>query len=135
MSKLGFDRILSKLSRAEKRFLQDGMRIAKREFKQNFDKEQNSETGNSWDMVVRAYPPPILEETTRLRRETLYGEVIYSVGKASLIIDPVDKRGRGYASYHEEGTDIMPQREFVTQSENSTNLQIEALYKRLDEIF
>lgn len=141
MSKLGFDKALRRLAVAEKRFFVLAMQAAQKEFKTNFDTESNVQTGQSWDMVVRGYPPPILDVTGELRAETLSRKNIsYFRNKAVLTVDPIDNRGRGYASYHQEGfthkngTEVEA-RKFLTQSRQLDRIQLNHLYDCAEWVF
>lgn len=135
MSKLGFDRSIKQIERANRIFLQRGIRASMQEFKRNFDREMNSETGQGWEAVLRAYPPPILDVTGELRAQALSaGNVRYYGYKAVLTADPIDERGRGYASYHMDGTPNMTKREFFTQSESLTKEHLSILADVQDRI-
>lgn len=132
MSKLGFNKAIANYTKMEQAFFRRGMRAAQQEFKRNFDTESDAETGRSWDMVLRGYPPPILDVTGQLRAEALSSKnvKIYR-GKAVLTVDPIDGRGRGYAAYHQDG-DGVNQRKFLTQSTNLTRVQTNILLDCFD---
>lgn len=140
MSKLGFNRDIINMRSAQKRFLRVGMSLAQKEFKRNFDGEKNSETGQQWDDVVRGVPPPILDDTGELKGNTLSsGNVSYTSnsdfgGTAVLTVDPIDKRGRGYAQYHQDGIGVT-ERAFITQSNDLTNEQESLLISLTDKSF
>lgn len=136
MSRLGFDRMLRNIRQINKEFLREGMKAAQKEFKQNFEFEVNSQTGQLWDNVVRSVPPPILDVTGSMKRAAIAsGNVVYLGNSAVLTVDPIDKRGRGYAAYHQEGTSRAPQREFVTQSNELTKEQESILDNLIEKIF
>lgn len=124
MSKLGFDKVLQDMNGIEGVFLRKGMKISMIYFEKNFETESNTATGNEWNDVVRDVPPPILNVTGKLKEETTNEKnVAYLGNKATLTIDPIDKRGKGYAEYHEEGINQYRsksdfQREFVTEGED-----------------
>lgn len=136
MSKLGFDRVIKSLPAAKRSFLKQGLFAARKEFKRNFDTESNAESGTNWDMVLRGYPPPILDVRGELRAQAIQGgNVTITLNSITLEIDPLDERGRGYAEYHQEGTDVMAQRAFVTQSKQLTKEQEILLNKNFDPIW
>lgn len=137
MSQLGFNDIIRKFPKAARRFLREGVQLAQKEFKANFDGEKNSESGHDWDSTVRPNPPKILDVEGNLKDSTLNGIPIISVNSAVLIIDPIDDRGRGYAAYHQESPSLgrNVQREFVTQSNSLTDKQEQLLIKILDQTF
>ena len=119
----------------EKRFLTKGMRAAQSEIRRNFNKETDSESGNAWTMVLRGYPPPILDVTGELRAQALHsGNVVIMPHKAVLTIDPKDSTGRGYAVYHQDGVNVH-QRRFVTQSAKLTTDQTNILLNEIDREF
>lgn len=137
MSTWGFDEILRRYPRAEKRFLREGIVLAqKEEFAKNFILEENSESGVEWQETTK--PNPILKDTLKLREETLSQKNITVAGNQGILfIDPVDDRGRGYAAYHQEspsqGNNI--QREFITSSESLMDKQEALLISILDQTF
>ena len=126
MSKLGFGQVERRMVRVERKFLTQGIKLAQKEFKENFNSESNSETGVDWEDWKIQHPGQnkILVKDGKLKDESLTNKPVIissgSTGTAILTIDPVDDRGRNYAAYHEEspsqGNNI--QREFVTQSSN-----------------
>lgn len=135
MSLLGFDKLLSRLESVEKEFLVSGIRLAQYEFKKNFDTESDSETDTHWHPVKRKTPPTILVKTGEMKSQAVRtGRVVYSRGSAVLTIDPIDRDGRGYAAYHQDG-DGVSERPFVTQSADLTNKQEQALLNILDKFF
>lgn len=143
MSRLGFDRVIARLDSAEAFSLKEMMKVARLEFVDNFRFEKNSETDEAWKPVKRDYPPPILNVTGKLGKQTTVtrNNVIQTKGKIVLTIDPIDTgvrgainpktgkmdyrrgSGKGYAIYHQEGTSRMAQRKFVTQSPRLTAIQ------------
>lgn len=140
MSKLGFDKLLSSFSNLEREFLTKGVKLAQREFEHNFESESNSESYETWNDVVRDVPPPILDVTGKLKNEATTNIPILSKGKAVLTINPIDERGREYASYHQDGENQYRskeefQREFVTQSEELTQKQVNLLEREADKFF
>lgn len=136
MSKLGFDRSIRRIGGSKRAFLRGAIVLARKEFKRNFDTETDTESKKRWDAVLRGYPPPILDVTGELRAQAISGGVLkFTINSAHLTIDPLDERGRGYASYHQDGTPKMHQRRFVTQSESLSKLQQNLLDKTFGEIF
>lgn len=141
MSKLGFDRVIRKMQSIENKFLRKGMKLAQKEFKQNFDGETNSETKENWAVLERGEPPPKLDVDGLLKANTIsFGNVSFYPKKAILLIDPIDSRGRGYAAYHQDGINQYKskkdfQREFVTQSEDLTIKQVELLENTTEDAF
>lgn len=141
MSKLGFDRIIKRLDRAEKEFLTRGMKLAQKEFSKNFKSQSDAEKGTSWLDVERGVPPPILDVSGELVAEaTSPANIKFSKNFATLTIDPIDERGRGYAEYHQEGinqyrTKDSFQRRFVTQSSNLDREQKNALIIAVEKAF
>jgi hypothetical protein len=136
MSLLGFDKLILQLEKVENKFLKDGMALAQSEFRSNFDQERDSETGTDWADVVRGVPPPILNVTGNLKSQTLdIKNVVFRKGSATLTVDPIDYRGKGYANYHMTGTRNMVARPFLTQSQVLIKRQKELLEALCDNFF
>lgn len=141
MSKLGFDKIIKRINTAERNFLKKGMIRAQKEFNHNFDKETNSETKENWPVLSRPEPPSKLNVSGALKKNTLYfGNVRFYPGRAILLIDPIDKKGRGYAEYHQEGINQYKskkefERKFVTQSRDLDEDQKKILMIEVDRAF
>lgn len=141
MSKLGFDKVMMEMNGVERVFLKKGMKISMNHFEKNFDTESNTATGNEWNDVVRDVPPPILNVTGKLKEEsTNERNVEYSGNKATLTVDPIDKRGKGYAEYHEEGINQYRsksdfQREFITEGQDMMDEIEVMLINELDKVF
>jgi len=135
MSKLGFDKLIKNLPVIKRRFLINGIKLAQKEMKKNFDGEVNSESGEMWEDVKRPVPPKILIETGSMKSETQNNQPAISENKAVLTIDPMDSRGRSYAAYHQEhpskGRNI--QREFVTQSMSLDREQLQELKDQVEK--
>lgn len=142
MSKLGFNKVLNRLDHLERNFFTKAMSAAQKEFKQNFDTESNAEDNTKWDSLKRRTPPPpILQWDGNLKAESLKPRnVVIMKGKAILTINPIDKRGRSYAKFHQEGFThlqagrIAP-RKFVTQSSILTLTQKRILEIETDKCF
>jgi hypothetical protein len=144
MSKLGFDKALRQIARAEREFFQKGMKAAQKDFKKNFANETDSESGTRWHPVLRNQPPPILDVKGKLKKEALDpANIKIYTGKAVLTVDPIDtdrKRPDGYAKFqqdgfrHASGTDV-PARPFITQSAALTTEQEKILLDVTDKIF
>lgn len=139
-SKLGFGDLLSQLKIAEKEFLKEGIQLAKTEFNENFDlkEDKGDEKGGAetWEpLKYRREPPPILQLTGNMRDKTVSAPIQYGSNFAFFIIDPLDKKGRGYASYHDTGTNKMPARRTVVQSSELDFKQLNALMNILDRVF
>lgn len=148
MSKLGFDKILNNIHLIEKNFIKDAMNLAIKEFNHNFKTERNSETGINWEKTIRPNPPKILDVTGTLKNKTtlaistlkIENSVFYKKVKATITIDPIDDRGRGYARYHQEGFKhtsgkFVVARKFVTQSLKLTLEQKRILEISTDRVF
>lgn len=127
-------------------FLNDGINLAKLEFAKNFESESNSESNEKWSELSPNYygrdpeDAPILDLTGKLKDEALNNRPVISGNKAILTIDPIDSRGKGYASYHEDGENqyrdkVEFQREFVTQSKELDEKQKRMLINKLDKAF
>jgi len=125
----------------ERRFLQKGIELAQEEMKENFDTESNKETGSSWNGIsYRDTPPPILDLSGDLKSEAIGNKPIIVGNTGTLTIDPIDERGKGYASYHQDGenqyrSETEFKREFVTQSKELENKQVSLLINELDRQF
>lgn len=142
MSKWGFDRILRKLPQIERRFFTEAIKAAqKSEFKLNFSANKDNETNVSWNPVLRAVPPPILDVTGKLKAEAISkGKVVILPRKGILTIEPIDSRGRGYASYHQKGFThksgtFVEARPFISQSANLIRIQKAILLKIVSQTF
>lgn len=140
-NKFNFRQVAQKMRQVERRFLNDGIKLAQQEMKENFDSESNKETGESWNSIsYRDVPPPILDLSGDLKGEALGNKPQISGNVATLVIDPIDHRGKGYASYHQDGENQYRsqgefQREFVTQSQDLENKQVAELIRILDNTF
>lgn len=140
MSKLGLNNLLKDFESLEKKFFDRAIKESKKEFRSNFNKERNHETDTDWDMVLRVYPPPILDVSGLLKNEVLNNKHKTFKGVAILTVNPIDERGRGYAKYHQEGFfakngDFVAPREFFTQSSNLTRKHKEILLDETHKIF
>lgn len=141
-SRFGFGSLAVRFKAAvERPFLEQGINLAKEEFKDNFDTESNLETQNPWNDVVRNTGEPILDVSGKLKSEaTRSGGIVFGNKKATFDINPTDDRGREYAQYHQEGINQYKtkdefQREFVTQSDDLSNKQEKLLVKLTDNFF
>jgi len=139
--KFNFAAVSSALKNVEKDFLVKGIKLAQEEMKENFESESSAEGNKSWeDISYRDVPPPILDLTGELKNEAINGVPQISGNKAVLTIDPIDSRGKGYASYHQEGENQYRsksefQREFVTQSSSLTEKQVGLLENLVNNSF
>jgi|ERR1700735_1101322 len=139
--RFNFRQVQTKMRTVERKFLVEGIKLAQEEMKENFDGEINSETGSSWNSIsYRDVPPPILDLTGDLKSEALGNKPVIVGNTATLTIDPIDIRGKGYASYHQDGENQYRsqgefQREFVTQSKDLENKQVAELIRILDASF
>lgn len=141
MSLLGFDIVIRNLRADNRSMLKDMMDESKKEFKKNFDTETNQETNSPWQplsestLLTKENPDNgILVNTGALKNEATGGEVIYTQNSATLIVDPVDKHGKGYASYHMDG-DGVPERDYLTRSATLENNLKEIALNHLDKSF
>lgn len=139
-SKLGFGELLGYFKVAENDFLMEGAELAKEEFNKNFDsksdKGDDEGFGGEWaPLISRNEPPPMLELTGRMREKTVDSPIQIGNGFSLFIIDPIDKRGRGYAEYHDQGTQNMPQRRTIVQSKDLDFKQLNALMRNIDKAF
>lgn len=135
MSKLGFDQVLKRLQKVDREFILGGIELAKQEFKRNFQTESNAESGSGWKPVKRKVPPQILVEDDELRKQAVKdGTLRYFYGRGQYIIDPIDKRGKGYADYHQSGVGVA-ERKFATQSKDLTKKQRDLLVTLVHKAF
>ena len=143
MSKLGFDKAIANIDTFQRRALKGMMQEAVNEFKDNFRTE--SASGDAWQPLAtdsrgraRRDPPyPILHETGKLESEVDMKNVVVRVSSATLTVDPIDERNRGYAAYHEDFTGTHGnnvQREFMTQPDRLTEKQKEVIIKEFNRI-
>ena len=139
--RFGFNISSKQFKLAERNFISNGIKLAQLEMKENFEGETNSESGNAWnDISYRDFPPPILDLTGELKNEAIGNKPIIVGNSGTLTIDPIDERGKGYASYHQDGVNQYRSkdefhREFVTQSEELTNKQTNLLLNEFNLIF
>jgi len=134
--KFGFGDLARKMKTVEKRFLTGGIKLAQKEMSENFSSESSKESRESWaDLTYRTEPPPKLDLTGLLKRSSIFGVPFIFGNKATLVINPIDSRGRSYAAYHEDGIGTNPKREFVTQSNELSNKQVNYLILQLDKAF
>jgi len=120
MSLLGFDKVIKNLQASNAAMLKEMMAESQKEFSRNFKEEKNSETGKSWpslseETIKRKGSSEILRETGKLEKETLGRNIKTTDHSITLTVDPIDKRGKGYASYHMDGEGVK-KREYITTS-------------------
>ena len=133
MDRFGFNKLSKAIQSSTPIFLEKGIKLAQEEMKENFESESNAESNQSWNEIsYRDVPPPILDLTGQLKEEALNNHPIILGNKGILTIDPIDSRGKGYASYHQDGENQYRdksefQREFVTQSEKLAQKQVNLL--------
>jgi phage gpG-like protein len=127
-NKFEFDKVFAKLQQVKPKLPEEIANIAKNAFVRNFRDE--SFFGKKWKEVQRRqqgtkaykYPKkkklsrrvkPILVGTGRLKREV--GSSIKSTtwGEIRLMVDTQGKSGYNYAAAQNNGTDHIPQREFM----------------------
>lgn len=136
-----FNQVAKKLKITTNRFLRGGIILAQKEMKENFKTESSKESGQMWpSLKYRTQPPPKLDLTSILKEQCLNNKPYIFGNKAVLTIDPLDSNKKfgsehGYASFHQDGTPIMAQREFCTQSQDLTEKQVELLINELDRVF
>lgn len=141
MSLLGFNIVINNLKNSTKPMLKEMMDASKREFEENFETESNIETGHPWQplsqstLLTKENPDNgILVDTGALKNEATKGKVVYTQNSATLIVDPIDKRGKGYASYHMDG-DGVPERDYLTRSSHLEQEILEIAMKHVDKSF
>jgi hypothetical protein len=141
MSLLGFNIVINNLKASTKPMLKEMMDASKKEFEQNFETESNTETGSAWTplsestLLVKQNPDNgILVDTGMLKNEATEGKVIYTQNSSTLIVDPIDKYGKGYASYHMDG-DGVPERDYLTRSLHLENEIEDIAMKYIDKSF
>ena len=141
MSLLGFDIVIRNLRADNKSMLKEMMDESKKEFERNFETETNQETGSPWQplsestLLTKENPDNgILVNTGLLKNSVIGGEVIYTQTSAILIVDPVDKYGKGYASVHMDG-DGVPERDYLTRSAKLENSIKEIALNHIDKSF
>lgn len=141
MSLLGFDIVIRNLKADNRSMLQDMMDESKKEFRRNFDTESNTETNSPWQplsestLLTKENPDNgILVDTGALKNEATGGKVVYTQNSATLIVDPVDKHGKNYASYHMDG-DGVPKRDYLTRSATLENNIKEIALNHVDKSF
>jgi hypothetical protein len=141
MSQLGFDKVIQQIKSGQKKLLGDLIKISQEEFAENFETESNKETGDSWKPVKREVPPPILVETGKMKDQTINGIPKIVGNTATLVIDPIDDRGRTYAAYHQQPTDSginfghNVEREFVGTSKETVEKHIEKITEEYNSYF
>lgn len=141
MDKFGFNKVANAVRASEQVFLQKGVQLAREEMISNIALSNNQETGESYPpLSYREEPPQRLVLTGELLREVESNPIRVSGNHAVLTIDPIDERGRGYASYHEEGENQYKsksefQAEFVTQSSELAQKQINLLESLINSSF
>lgn len=140
-NKFGFSDIARRAKIAERNFLLKGIKLAQEEISENFSSQSSKQSKKSWnELSYRNVPPPILDLTGELKGDALGNKPQIFGNKAVLTIDPIDERGKGYASYHEDGINQYKskdefQREFVTHSNELENNQVSTLIKELNNAF
>jgi hypothetical protein len=126
MSKFNFRQVQSKLKRIERDFIANGIELARREMLDNIRNQSSKESGQPYPELTylldwKPKNPPRLVLTRALLDEIIFNRPVILGNKGILTIDPIDERGKGYASYHQDGENQFKskedfQAEFVTQS-------------------
>ncbi len=145
-SPFNFGRVASKMRIVEKNFLTKGIELARDEMVKNITSQTSAESGKAYPPLTYLLnwkipkPPPRLILTGELfdQIKTNRIQIIGRLGK--LTIDPIDSRGKGYASYHEEGENQYKskdefQAEFVTQSTELSDKQEQLLLNETTKAF
>lgn len=130
----------------QSQFLKQGVELAREEMISNIETQSSKESGKSYPDLsylingVEKQPPRLIL-TGELFSEIKENPIQISANSAKLTIDPIDPdKGEGYASYHQEGENNYKdkeefQAEFVTQSDELANKQINLLTGLLDSSF
>lgn len=125
----------------ETTFIRNGIELAREEMLENFESQSSKESGQLWPELSYRYEPPTkLDLTGELKNEVATSRPNVSGNKGVLVIDPIDEKGRGYASYHEDGVNQYKdkeefQREFVTQSSELAEKQVRLLETLINNQF
>lgn len=145
MSKFNFDRIAQNMQELNRVLPVELANIAQNDFVANFQRQGFN--GEKWKEVQRRqkgtkaykYPKkkglsrrtkPILIMSGAMRRKTsTMIRQIMGRGKIRLVLD------LEYAAVHNEGTDRVPQRQFIGQTPELTRKQRAAAVKRIDRIW
>lgn len=88
-----------------------------------------------WKGVKRVVPPPILNVTGRLKRETAQSTKLVTASRVVLENDATDDRGRTYSGYHNEGTSKMVARPFMKQTKELTEKQLKILRQETGKVW
>lgn len=88
-----------------------------------------------WKGVKRNVPPPILNVTGRLKRETAQSERSVTASRVVLENNATDDRGRTYSGFHNEGTDRMVARPFMKQTKELTEKQLKILRQETGKVW
>ena len=143
--KFNFGRVASVMKSVEREFLTKGVELAREEAVLNIESQVNSETGEEYPEITYIVaggvkPPPRLILTGDLFDEVKGNPIEVRGNEAKLVIDPIDERGKGYASYHQDGENNYKskdefQSEFITQSSNLAEKQVRLLETLVNNSF
>lgn len=145
MDRFGFGDVARLMPKVTSNFLFNGVELARKEMIENIENQSSKESGKSYPELTyyldwRPKNPPRLVLTGELLNEIKVNRVHVLGNSVVLTIDPIDKKGKGYASYHQDGENQYKdkeefQSEFVTQSESLWYSQTKMLINEIDKIF
>lgn len=144
--RFGFGRVAGKVRSVEKRWLSGAVQLAREEMVRNIREQTNQESGVSYPALsylidwVPKNPPRLVLTGILLAAIRNNGIKFIGRSEAILTIDPIDSKGNGYASYHQDGENQYKsksefQSEFVTQSKVLDRRQRRLLIDELDKEF
>ena len=144
--RFNFGEVARTFKSIEREFINKGIELAREEMITNISSQSSAESGKEYPELTylidwRPKNPPRLVLTGQLFEEIKSNKIqIIGSNYGILTIDPEDEKGRGYASYHQEGENNIKskdefQSEFVTQSDSLANKQVNLLESLVNKAF
>ena len=117
-----------------KKALGEMAKASRDEFVSNFDNE--SFDGKAWaPLKYRAEPPPKLNVTGQLKRNTENSIKTVTDKQAVLQNESIDSRGRSYAGWHNTGNSVHVARPIMLHTDKLTAKHLKILYDLTGELW
>ena len=130
MSKFGFDRIITELKESSEELMKELANNAKDYFINNFnEKSFNKESWPSRKPNKYDDGHPLLEKTGELKSAVENPEIQTTDNSYEITVD------NEYGQYHNEGTENLPKREWMGESEELNKMQESIIIDHVNKIF
>ena len=138
MSKFGFDKAITQWERIKKQALTQVAYATRDYFVRSFNTQAWDNV--KWKELKREEPPLKLLVSGNLVRGVTNSIKSITSSEVQFEASAYDSRGRQYAGYHVDGTDKMPARPFMPQSnveqpKELTEMQLKILYKETGKVW